>query len=76
MNTVINEDRYMTLGQLVAEIRNDGLNVTESQVKYAIKTSSIQPAGRVGIIRIWSPDILPTLRAALKRIAERRSNSQ
>ena len=46
------------------------------QVKYAISEYGIEPRQRAGIIRLYSRDDIPTVKAALERIAERRRGVQ
>ena len=36
-------------------------------VNYALRVNGIEPAGRVGIARVWREDQLPAIREALER---------
>ena len=63
---------FLTIGQLVRMLRQDGLEVTSHQVKYAIQEYAIEPVGRAGIIRVWGPDAIPRIKGALARIASNR----
>lgn len=42
------------------------------QLRYALDEYGIPPAERIAGINLYSPDQIPTIRAALKRIAQRR----
>jgi len=65
-------DGCLTLGQLAAEVRQQLSHVSDSQVKYALDSYRIEPAGRVGILRVWSRDDVNRVVSALRRIAENR----
>lgn len=67
--------QLLTLGQLRTEVRERGVRATEAQVKYAIDAYDIEPAGRVGILRVWTPDAIPRLVSALRRIASNRGGA-
>ena len=56
-----------TLGQLA-----ERLDVSTHRLKYAVDQYRIVPVGRVGIIRVWSEDQIPSIRSALARIASNR----
>jgi hypothetical protein len=64
----------LTLGRLHERLLADGYDVTASQVKYAIERYHIAPAGRVGILRVWSEDSVPLVKSALARISSSRSS--
>lgn len=57
----------MTVGQLAAEC-----GVPTWRLTYALKAADIPPVQRVGILRVWSAEQLPEIRAAVERIASRR----
>ena len=59
-------DGLMTVGQVA-----ERLEAPLHRVKYAIDAYGIAPAGRVGILRVWSEDDLPQIRNALRRTEER-----
>ena len=56
----------------VARLLNERLN----RVKYAVDEYRIEPRQRAGIIRLWHPDDVPAIRAALTRIANRRGGGR
>ncbi|HYE21447.1 MAG TPA: hypothetical protein VEA69_23570 [Tepidisphaeraceae bacterium] len=56
----------------IREVTRECPEYTIHQVKYAIAEYDIQPRRRVGIIRLWGRDQLPTIRSTLARIAGRR----
>ena len=41
-------DGLLTLGQLAKRVRQDGVQATDHQVKYALDAYRIEPAGRIG----------------------------
>lgn len=47
------------------------LEVPRSRVDYAVTKAGIQERGRAGILRLFSPDQLPVIRAALGTIRVR-----
>lgn len=51
------------------------LDVPLHRLKYAIEVYDIQPRQRVGIIRQWAEEDLPTIEAAVRRVAGRRGGS-
>ena len=57
----------MTVGQLATEC-----DVPIWRLTYALRAAGIAPVQRVGILRVWSSDQLPQIRAAVERIASRR----
>lgn len=59
----------LTLGQIAARLRADGVCISDHQLKYALTTYRIEPAGRVGILRVWNEDAIPLIKSALRRIA-------
>lgn len=62
--------KLLTLGDLEQDDRLDGYS--RRQIDYAIQEHRIKPAGRVGIIRVWSEDAIPLIKSALARIAQNR----
>lgn len=58
---------FLTVGDICRETGEK-----THRVKYAIDTYRIDPIGRAGILRVFSPDQLPQIRSALARIAGRR----
>ena len=57
----------LTLGAIAKEI-GEPLH----RVKYAVSSYSIEHTQRAGIIRLFDREMIPTIRAAVKRIANRR----
>lgn len=62
--------QLFTLGDLTRDDRFR--EYSRRQIEYAIQEHGIEPAGRVGIIRIWSEDAIPRIKSALVRIAQNR----
>lgn len=62
-----NPSSLLTLGQLSTR-----LGISTHRLKYAIDQYRIEPASRVGIIRVWSEDSIPLIKSALARIAANR----
>ena len=60
------ENGFLTLGQIAARI-----GVTTHRVKYAIDQYRIEPAMRVGILRVWRERDIPRIKTALDRIASK-----
>ena len=58
--------QFMSLGQVATK-----LGETPSRIKYAIALYRIPERQRAGIIRLWTDEDLPTIRSALRRVAER-----
>lgn len=58
------QDELLTITQ-IAKLENE----PPHRVGYAIERYQIQPAQRVGIIRVFTRDQLPAIRAALRRTA-------
>jgi hypothetical protein len=61
--------QLLTIGELARHF-----NVSTHQLKYAVERYKIQPKTRIGIIRVWSADSLPTIKHALERIALNRGH--
>jgi hypothetical protein len=57
----------MTVGQLAVEC-----GVPTWRLTYALKVVGIPPVQRVGILRVWSAEQLPAIRAAVERVAGKR----
>ena len=56
----------LTLGQVAR-----ACGVAPHRVKYAVAEYRIEPRQRAGILRLWAPDQLAAVKAALSRIARR-----
>lgn len=52
------------------------LGVRLHTAKYAVAEYEIAPRQRAGIIRLWSVDDLPTIEAAIRRVAGRRGGAR
>ena len=74
-NTAEPPTPLLTLGQLASRLRGDGVEVTDCQLKYAITTYRIEPAGRIGILRVWTAAAIPLIKSVLQRIASNRNGS-
>jgi hypothetical protein len=61
------QDATLTIGQIARQVKRP-----IHAVDYAIRAYGIQERRRVGILRLWSPDDVPAIESALRRIAERR----
>ena len=59
--------QLLTPGDLLRECK-----VTRAQLNYALSEYDITPQQRAGIVRLYRPDQLPTIKAALSRINGRR----
>lgn len=62
------DTKFLTIGD-ISQITDHSI----SQVKHAVGRDRIEPRQRAGIIRLWSTDDLPAIRAALRRSAEARN---
>ncbi len=71
-STVVADQRLFTLGQLVARLKAEQIDVSSHQLKYAIEQHNIEPITRVGIIRVWSEESIPRIKTALAQIRENR----
>ena len=60
----------LTLGQLAERV-----GATTHQTKYAVDQYRIEPAGRVGILRVWTEEAIPLVKGALTRIRSNRASS-
>lgn len=54
---------FQTIGQVAKQ-----LGVARSRLDYAVTKVGIQERGRAGIIRLFSPDQIPSMRAALESV--------
>lgn len=63
----LQDRRLFTIGEIARQ-----LDERVHRVKYAVDSYRIAPAGRVGILRVWSADALPLIKRALERIAANR----
>ena len=61
-------NELMTVGDVARQ-----LGLSQSRVNYAIDKAGIRERGRAGILRLFSPDQVPVIRAALATIREKRS---
>lgn len=57
----------LTVGEIARSI-----GVPRTRVDYAIDKAGIRERGRAGILRLFSPDQIPVIQAALTTIRERR----
>ena len=60
----MSDQQPMTIGDIAR-----ATGQPEHRVKYAIKRHNIEPAGRVGITRIWRREDLPRIGMALSNTA-------
>ena len=67
MDNTIAADVFLTVGQIA-----ERLGVPLHRVKYAISTSGIKPAMRVGILRVWRECDIPLIQTAVNEIAVNR----
>ena len=65
--TVLAGKTLLTLGQLAERV-----GASTHRVKYALDQYRIKPAGRIGILRVWTEDSIPLVKSALARIAANR----
>ncbi len=68
--TAATHTEFLTLGQLARRI-----GTTTHRLKYAIGEYGVEPAMRVGITRVWTPDQIPAIESALRRVASNRSGA-
>ena len=57
----------MTVGDIARE-----LEVPRARVDYALEKGGIREKGRAGILRLYSPEQIPVIRAALGTVRSRR----
>lgn len=57
----------LTIGDILRDERFKGLN--KRRIEYAIEVAKIQPVGRAGIIRLFSPNQLPAILSSVERRA-------
>lgn len=62
-----NSPQFLTIRDVAKAV-----GVTQRRAGYAIDAYAIEPATRAGIVRLWTPDQLDTIRSAVKRIESRR----
>ena len=60
-------DGFQTIGQIARQ-----LGVARSRLDYAVMKVGLQERGRAGIIRLFSPDQIPSMRAALETVRPHR----
>lgn len=65
------QDNLLTLRDVA-----ERLSVRLHTAKYAIAEYRIEPRQRAGIIRLWAVEDLPTIAAAVRRVAERRGGAR
>ncbi len=54
---------FMTIGNIASQ-----LGIARSRLDYAVSKVGIKERGRAGIIRLFSPDQIPSMRAALETV--------
>jgi hypothetical protein len=64
---MVETGRLLTLGDVAREC-----GAKPSRVKYALTEYRIEPHQRAGILRLFHPEQIPEIKAALRRIANRR----
>ena len=64
-------DGFQTIGQIARQ-----LGVARSRLDYAVSKVGLQERGRAGIIRLFSPDQIPSMRAALETIRPHRTRTE
>jgi DNA-binding transcriptional MerR regulator len=57
----------MTIGDIARK-----LGVARTRLEYAVEKAGIQERGRAGILRLFSPDQVPVIEAALATVRSRR----
>ena len=65
--TILDGQKYLTLGQL-----SERVGRSTHRTKYALDQYGIKPAGRIGILRVWTEDSIPLVKSALRRIQSNR----
>jgi len=66
-NMVTGQISLLTLGNIAAH--PDFKAYSRRQLEYAIQEARIEPAGRAGIIRVFSEEQLPLILSAVRRTA-------
>ena len=61
----------LTMGRIAKQ-----LGVARSRLDYAVSKVGIQERGRAGIIRLFSPDQIPSMRAALETVRPHRTREE
>lgn len=64
-------DGYLTIGQIARQ-----LSVARSRLDYAVMKVGLRERGRAGIIRLFSPDQIPSMRAALETVRPHRTREE
>ena len=64
-------DGFYTIGQIARQ-----LGVARSRLDYAVSKVGLQERGRAGIIRLFSPDQIPSMRAALETVRPHRTREE
>lgn len=64
-------DGFQTIGQIARQ-----LGVARSRLDYAVSKVGIQERGRAGIIRLFSPDQIPSMRAAMETVRPHRTGAE
>lgn len=64
-------DGFQTIGQIARQ-----LGVARSRLDYAVSKVGIKERGRAGIIRLFSPDQIPSMRAALETVRPHRTREE
>ena len=59
---------FQTIGQIARQ-----LGVARSRLDYAVSKIGLQERGRAGIIRLFSQDQIPVMRAALETVRPHRT---
>ena len=62
---------FYTIGQVAKQ-----LGVARSRLDYAVSKIGLQERGRAGIIRLFSPDQIPSMRAALETVRPHRTKEE
>ena len=62
---------FVTIGTLVQITRKPA-----HVINYALSRYGPEPAGRIGIIRVWSRDDVPKIIESLRRTTERSTSTQ
>ncbi len=64
-------DGFYTIGQIAQQ-----LGVARSRLDYAVMKVGLRERGRAGIIRLFSPDQIPSMRAALETVRPQRTRTE
>jgi hypothetical protein len=66
-------DDLLTIGEVFRELRQDFPHLRPHSLNYAIDSYRIDPARRIGVVRVWSRAQLTQIRSAVARIAGRKA---